>query len=376
METDYLVVGSGLTGAVIARLLRDAGERVIVVESRSHIGGSVHDHTHQSGIRVHTYGPHFFRTSSEKIWSFVNRFATFYPFEAVIKSYVDGRPENWPVAAEYVKRTIGNNWKPEFCGEPKNFEENSLSMMPRAIYEKFVKGYTEKQWGVRADSLSANLAKRFNVRLDNDPRLVVHKYQGLPVEGYTSMMKKMLSRIQVILNFDYLKARFLIKPKKMLIFTRPIDAYFSYKLGRLSYRSQSREHIYFENIYQYQPFHVINNPLSDHGAHIRTIEWKNLMEKKQIQHIRGTLITRETPIDPTDNDHLEYPFPDEKNQLLYQQYKKMAEADPRILICGRLGEYRYYDMDQAIARAFVLAEQILAQQLKKMRKEESYFKNY
>ena len=162
---DYVVVGSGLTGAVIARSLRDAGRDVVVVERREHLGGNVHDHLHFSGIRIHTYGPHYFRTNSDALWAFVTRFAEFYPYVAELRSEVDGVAEQWPIAASYIRRTVGDKWTPAFVGTPTNFEEASLAMMPEPVYRKFVKGYTEKQWGVPAHTLSAELAKRFEPTL-------------------------------------------------------------------------------------------------------------------------------------------------------------------------------------------------------------------
>jgi UDP-galactopyranose mutase len=156
MKVDYLIVGAGLTGSVIARSLADAGRDVLIVDRRSHFGGNVHDHAHESGIRIHTYGPHYFRTSSDRIWAFATRFASFFRYEAALKSLVDGELENWPIAASYIRRRIGEGWKPEFAGRPANFEEAALSLMPRAIYEKFIKEYNEKQWGVANSTLAAS----------------------------------------------------------------------------------------------------------------------------------------------------------------------------------------------------------------------------
>lgn len=168
MRVDYVVVGSGLTGAVIARCLADAGREVVVLERRSHLGGNVHDHVHPSGIRIHTYGPHYFRTTSERIWRFVNRFDEFYPFSAEIQTLVDGNLEQWPVSSDYVRRHVGPRWTPSFQGEPHNFEEAALKLMPAAIYRKFVHGYTLKQWGEIPSRLESTLAARFSINAPGD----------------------------------------------------------------------------------------------------------------------------------------------------------------------------------------------------------------
>lgn len=359
MLSDYLVVGSGLTGAVIARTLADAGREVLVVERRAHLGGNVHDHDHPSGIRIHTYGPHYFRTTSEEIWQFVHRFGAFYKYEASLTSYVDGQYENWPVVASYIRRIVGEDWQPSFRGTPANFEEASLAMMPREVYEKFVKGYTEKQWGVPAHTLSASLAKRFDVRQDDELRLMRHKYQGIPIEGYAGFMRNMLADIPVRLNFDYFQHRASIQARKLLIYTGPIDEFFDYDLGRLAYRGQQRAHVYLPEVDYVQPGGQVNNPDPANGDHIRTLEWKHMMRREDVDSIHGTVLTRETPISPTEPDHYEYPFPDETNARLYQCYRNRADAISGLLICGRLGEYRYYDMDQAIGRAMMLARKIL-----------------
>lgn len=358
-ETDYLIVGSGLTGATIARTLHDAGKRVLVLDRRSHLGGNVHDHVHESGLRVHTYGPHYFRTNSERIWKFVNRFAEFYRYEARLKTLVDGKYENWPIAGSCVRRMVGTSWTPGFVGEPTDFEEASLAMMPRLIYEKFIQGYSEKQWGVPPTQLAAALARRFDVREDDDPRLVKHRYQGIPKQGYAGFMRDMLQGIPFILNFDYLRHRDEIKAQQLLVFTGPIDEFFSFDMGRLHYRGQKREHTWIPDVDFAQPCGQVNNPDLNAGAHIRTLEWKHLMPPAKADEIHGTLLTREVTVSPTDPNHYEYPFPDETNRVLFERYQQRAGQIPNLLICGRLGEYRYYDMDQAIGRAMSLVEKIL-----------------
>lgn len=354
MDCDVLVVGSGLTGATMARLLTDQGTSVVVVERRAHVGGNVHDYRHQSGITVHTYGPHYFRTSSDRLFEFVNRFSKFRPFAPTLKTLVDGRYENWPISIEYIERTLGRNWRPEFVGEPANFEEASLAMMPRLVYERFVKGYTEKQWGVPAASLDATLAGRFDVRADNDPRLKRSRYQGLPTDGYETLMKRLLANIPVILNYDYLKHRTQIVPRRLTVYSGAIDEFFGFDLGRLQYRGQRREQIWLADTANRHPTVQTNFPDPAQGEFIREIEWKHMMEPENLAGISGTLITREYPMTPENPERFEYPFPSERNRRLYEQYRLRAAAIPNLMICGRLGEYRYYDMDQAIGRAFVL----------------------
>jgi len=356
---DCLIVGSGLTGATIARTLADAGRAVLVVERRAHLGGNVHDHTHPSGIRVHTYGPHYFRTSSDELWAFVNRFARFYPYAACLKSLVDGRYESWPISGSYIRRAIGENWRPGFTGTPSNFEEASLAMMPRPVYEKFVKGYTEKQWGVPAHTLSVDLARRFDVRADDEPRLMRHAHQGIPVDGYAALMASMLADIPLIDKCDYLRERGALPGPRLLVFTGPIDEFFGFDLGRLTYRGQQRSHRYLPDADFILPCGQVNNPDPANGTHIRTLEWKHMMEPAQAAAVRGTLLTEEITVTPDHPDEYEYPFPDATNAALYARYRERADATPGLLVCGRLGEYRYYDMDQAIARAQMLARRIL-----------------
>jgi len=360
MQVDYLIVGSGLTGAVIARTLADAGRDILVVDRRNHIGGNVHDHSHPSGIRIHTYGPHYFRTSCDRLWDWVNRFGEFYRYEAEILSDVGDRLVPWPIGYQSLKEIAGEKWSPDFIGKPANLEEAALSLMPKVVYEKFVKEYNEKQWGVKCKTLDARLCSRFDVRKNNDTRLKPNsKYQGIPVNGYASFMKNMLHSIPVILNYDYLLRRHEIRAKKKLIFTGPIDEFFCFSDGRLQYRGQKRHHEYHQDANFIQRKGQINNPLHSGGKHIRTLEWKHMMPPCFANRIHGSVITKEIPFSPSSPTDYEYPFPNLKNSLLYKKYRSMADSLSSTVIAGRLGEYRYYDMDQAIAKAMKIAEEML-----------------
>lgn len=359
-RVDYLIVGSGLTGAVIARVLADTGRDVLVVERRPHVGGNVHDSEHPSGIRIHTYGPHYFRTSSERVWEFATRFAPFYRYEASVLSLVDGEFERWPVAAEYIRRHVGDGWRPAFTGTPSNLEQAALSLMPRLVYEKFVKEYNEKQWGVPASTLSAGLCRRFDVRHDGEARLTpTARYQGLPEPGYTEWMRRILAGVPVMRDHDFLLRRGEVEPRRLLIYTGPIDAFFGYDLGRLRYRGQRRQHRYIPDQVYAQPCGQVNNPAKVGGSHIRQLEWKHMMRSDEARKIQGTVVTRETPFSPSEPDQFEYPFPDRQNARLYESYRARTAWQQGVLICGRLGEYRYYDMDQAIGRALHLAGRIV-----------------
>ncbi|HWE55685.1 MAG TPA: UDP-galactopyranose mutase [Acidimicrobiales bacterium] len=358
MPVDHVVVGSGISGAAIARTLHDAGRSVLVVERRSAVGGNVRDETHPSGIRFHVHGPHYFRTNSSTLWSFVRRFADFYKFEAVLASWVDDRYEAWPVTADYIARTVGVGWQPSTAaGRAENFEQACLAMMPEQVYLKFVKGYTEKQWGVAATELAPALAGRFDVRPGHDLRLKTHRYQGLPVGGYSAWMESMLSGIPVVTDCDYLSTPGDFPFARSLVFTGPIDEYFGYSLGHLRYRGQQRRHIYRDDIDQFQPYIQVNNPGA--GPHIRTLEWKHLVPADGRSPVSGTLLTEEVPYSPDRADDFEYPFPDDDNVRLYAAYRKLASTEPRVTICGRLGEYRYLDMDHALARALRWAKKLL-----------------
>jgi len=232
--------------------------------------------------------------------------------------------------------------------------------MPRIVYETFIKEYNEKQWGVPATTLEADLCKRFDVRMDDEPRLTPHaKHQGIPTIGYAAWMQRMLEGVPVVVGCDFLQRRHDVEARRMLVFTGPVDAFFGFDLGRLAYRGQKREHTYLPDVNLAQPCGQVNNPLHSGGPHIRTLEWKHMMPADLVAGIRGTVLTTEVPVTPEDEAGYEYPFPSKPNAALYERYRHRADALEKTLICGRLGEYRYYDMDQAIGRAFTLASRIL-----------------
>jgi UDP-galactopyranose mutase len=359
IRADYIIVGSGLTGAVIARALADDKQSVLVLERRNHLGGNVHDTPYPCGIKVHTYGPHYFRTSSEKVWKWANRFGPFERYEARVLTQVHGELQQWPVSAEYISKTVGKDWEPAFHGKPTNLEEAALAIMPEAIYSLFVKEYNEKQWGRSAKELSPSLCKRFSVRTEGENRLTPNaKYQGIPLFGYTDWTCRMFDGIPVVLNYDYLQNRSEVNARKLLIYTGPIDEYFGFDLGKLEYRGQIREHHAHPDAVYLQPCGQVNNPLHSGGEHIRTLEWKHMMPSSWAMRIKGSIWTTETPYSPTDPNCYEYPVPDLANESLFKLYQQRAKAIPGVLFAGRLGEYKYYDMDHAILRAMNHAENI------------------
>ena len=360
IKHDFVIAGAGLTGITIARILADHKQDVIILDRKNHLGGNVYDYTHESGIRVHKYGPHYFRCNSEKIWNFLNRFTEFYNWSATLLSKVNNEYLNWPVSQEYLE-SFDESSKEAFKGEPANFEEACLRKMPGKLYEVFVKGYTEKQWGVKTTDLDKQLASRITINKRNVKALTPnYPWNALPGKGYTQMAKNIIGDIPLQLDFDYLQHKEEIVANKLLVFTGPIDEFFEFRFGKLKYRSQNRLTEYLEDVDQYQPSVQVNYP-DIKEPRIRTIEWKYLMHPDEKNSLKGTVLTHETPFTPENADAYEYPFPDKMNKQLYNLYKAEADKLENVLICGRLGEYRYYDMDQAIGRAMMLASNIIEQ---------------
>ena len=359
---NYLIVGAGLYGATVARELTDAGNSVLVIDKRPQIAGNVYTEKVE-GINVHIYGAHIFHTNNKTVWDYVNRFAVFNRFTnspvANYKGELYSLPFNmytfnkmWGVVTpEEAEAKIAEQRK-EITGEPKNLEEQAISLVGRDIYEKLIKGYTEKQWGRDCKDLPAFIIKRLPVRLTFDNNYFNALYQGIPVGGYTKMVEHMLEGIEVRLGVDYLEQKEeLDKLAEKVIYTGPIDAYFDYKLGPLQYRS-----VRFET-------EVLDKPNFQGNVAVnytdRETPWTRIIEHKWFEFgkdedgndLPKTVISREYSSEWKLGDEPYYPVNDEKNGNLYQEYKKLAEQEKNVVFGGRLGEYKYYDMDQVIAAA-------------------------
>lgn len=365
---DYLIVGSGLYGAVFANKAISHGKKVLVVEKREHIGGNVYSYD-CNGIQVHKYGPHTFHTNSDEVWKYMNQFADFNRFTcftvARYKNEVYNLPFNmntfskmWGITTPAEAEAIIEKQRAEISGEPKNLEEQAIKLVGRDIYEKLVKGYTEKQWGRPCTELPTFIIKRLPVRFVYDNNYFNDKYQGIPIGGYTQMIKKMLDGAEIRLNTDFLADKDnLSKLAEKIVYTGPIDAYFNYCYGELEFRSLrfETEDLPIEN---YQGDAVVNYTEFE-VPYTRIIEHKHFefgcQGGEKTEH---TVITREYPKVWQKGDEPYYPINDDKNNALYVKYKALADAEKNVIFGGRLGEYKYYDMDKVVAAALETCSKI------------------
>ena len=363
---DYLIVGAGLFGSVFANEAKKAGKKVLVIEKRSHIGGNIY--TENIGrINVHKYGAHIFHTNNEKVWKYINQFAEFNRYTnspvAVYRDEIYNMPFNmntfskmWNIKTPEQAMKIIERQREEVKGEPKNLEEQAIKLVGRDIYEKLVKGYTEKQWGRDCKELPAFIIKRLPVRFVYDNNYFNDKYQGIPTGGYTRIIEKMLEGTEVRLNTDFLENKQkLAGLAKKIVYTGAIDAYFNYSLGKLEYRSLrfESEDIQVEN---YQGNAVVNYTEYE-IPYTRIIEHKHFEFGCQGgEKTNHTVITREYPAVWKPGDEPFYPINDEKNNALYNKYKALADNENNVIFGGRLGEYKYFDMDKVIERAMEAAE--------------------
>ena len=368
---DYLIVGAGLFGAVFARQATDAGKKVLVIDKRPNIAGNVYTEDIEK-IHVHKYGAHIFHTNNKEVWEYVTKFAEFNRFTnspvANYKGELYSLPFNmytfnkmWNVITpQEAAAKIEEQRKEAGIAEPQNLEEQAISLVGKDIYEKLIKGYTEKQWGRDCKDLPSFIIKRLPVRLTFDNNYFNALYQGIPVGGYTKMVANMLDGIEVRLNTDYLENKDeLDKLAEKVVYTGAIDAYFDYKLGALEYRS-----VRFDT-------EVLDTPNFQGNAAVnytdRETPWTRIIEHKWFEFgkddegndIPKTVISREYSSEWKVGDEPYYPVNDEKNGKLYQEYKKLAEDEKNVIFGGRLGEYKYYDMDAVIASALGLCEKEL-----------------
>ena len=368
---DYLIVGAGLYGAVFAREATEAGKKVLVVDKRPTVAGNVYTEDVE-GIKVHVYGAHIFHTNNREVWDYVNRYATFNRFTnspvANYRGELYSLPFNmytfnkmWGVVTpEEAAAKIAEQRK-EITGEPKNLEEQAISLVGRDIFEKLVKGYTEKQWGRDCKDLPAFIIRRLPVRLTFDNNYFNALYQGIPTEGYTKLVERLLDGIEVRLDCDYLENREALEQLAgRVVYTGPIDAFFGFRLGTLEYRS-----VRFETELLDQPNFQGNaavNYTDRETPWTRIIEhkWFTFGKDEQGNDLPKTVISREYSAEWKPGDEPYYPVNDEKNSALYQQYKALAEREEKVVFGGRLGEYKYYDMDQVIAAALRKAREELA----------------
>ena len=358
---DYLIVGAGLFGAVFAHEMTAKGKKCLVIDKRAHIGGNIYTEEIE-GINVHKYGAHIFHTSNKEIWDYVNRFATFNRYTnspvARYKDEIYNLPFNmntfnklWGVIApQEAKEKIEEQVKEAGIVNPSNLEEQAISLVGKDIYEKLVKGYTEKQWGKRADELPAFIIKRLPVRMTYDNNYFNDLYQGIPVGGYTPMIEKLLEGSDVLLNTDYFGDReaFNNKAEKVL-FTGMIDEYFDYCFGELEYRSlKFKSQVLDTDNYQ---GNAVVNYTEYEVPYTRIIEHKHFEYGTQPK----TVITKEYPARWKHGDEPYYPMNDEKNNALYEKYKELATKEDKVLFGGRLGMYKYYDMHNVIEEALKLS---------------------
>ena len=365
MKYDYLVVGSGLYGAIFAHEAKAHGKSVLVVDKRPNIAGNIYTENIE-GINVHKYGAHIFHTNNKKVWNYISRFAEFNRFTnspvANYKGELYSLPFNmytfnkmWGVVTPEEAAAKIEEQRREITHEPQNLEEQAISLVGRDIYEKLIKGYTEKQWGRDCKDLPAFIIKRLPVRLTFDNNYFNALYQGIPDGGYTAMVEKMLEGIEVRLNVDYLADRENLNAlADKVVYTGPVDAYFGYRLGALQYRSVRFETEVLDTD-NYQGNAVVNYTDAE-TPYTRIIEHKHFEFGTQPK----TVISREYSTEWHQGDEPYYPVNDEKNGALYARYKQLADVEPNVIFGGRLGEYKYYDMDKVIEAALDAAGKELA----------------
>ena len=365
MKYDYLIVGAGLFGSTFAYEMSKKGKKCLVVDRRNHIGGNIYCEN-VNGINVHKYGAHIFHTSNKEVWDYVNQFAEFNNYVnspiANYKGEIYNMPFNMNTFTKLWRDVVTpmdamkkiEQQKSELNGkEPSNLEEQAISLVGRDIYEKLVKGYTEKQWGKDCSELPSFIIKRLPVRFTFNNNYFNDRYQGIPIGGYNVIINKMLENCDVELNVDYLKEKEKYHSlADIVLYTGMIDEYFNYSLGNLDYRTLKFENEILDDVDDYQGNAVFN--FTD-----REIPYTRIIEHKHFEFntCKGTVITKEYPCDWKLGDEAYYPVNDDKNNALFEKYKELATKESNVIFGGRLGHYKYYDMDKVIESALQLVEE-------------------
>ena len=358
---DYLIVGSGFFGSICARELTDSGKKVCVIENRNHIGGNCYT-SNRDGINVHDYGPHIFHTSNERVWEWINQYVEFNDFTlrpvANYKGEIYSLPFNmwtfsklWDITHPYEAKEIIEE-QSSYIDEPQNLEEQAIKLVGRDVYEKLIKGYTEKQWRKEATELPKEIIKRLPVRFTYDNNYFNDKYQGIPIGGYTQIFDKLLEGIDVKLETDFFTSE--LPKHKKVIYTGPIDRYFDYKFGELEYKTTKFEHKKIDTD-NYQGV-VMMNYTDKEIPFTRTIEHKHFENIES----ESTWVTWEFPTEYVANEtEPYYPVNDKENTKIYKKYKKLADKEKNVIFGGRLAEYKYYDMHQVIESALDFTKTII-----------------
>jgi UDP-galactopyranose mutase len=359
---DALIIGAGFSGATVAEQLAKAGKKVLIIDKRGHLAGNAYDAHDRHGVLTHIYGPHIFHTNFERIFNYLSYFTEWRDYEHRVRAVVDENLYPLPVNQTTINKLYGLNLDEvgikhylQQVREPVDkvisSEDLVLSTLGRDLFDKFYRNYTVKQWGMEAADLKASVAARLPVRCNEDDRYFNDAFQFMPDKGYTQLITNMLDNksIDIALgeSFDSLRGK---KKAKLIIFTGPVDEYFGYCFGRLPYRSLAFKHVHHSEKDQFQEVATVNYP-NDH-AYTRITEFKHLTG----QCVPGTSIVYEYPQAKGDPF---YPIPTETNQQLYRQYKNLAEAEKDVFFVGRLAQYRYYNMDQAVGAALSLADKLL-----------------
>jgi UDP-galactopyranose mutase len=361
---DYLIVGAGFAGSVLAeRLANDADKKVLLIDRRPHVGGNAYDHYNEDGILVHKYGPHIFHTNAREVFEYLSRFTEWRPYQHRVQAWVDGQLVPIPINLDTVNRLYGLNLTSfelvefferhaEKCETVRTSEDVIVSKVGRELYEKFFRNYTRKQWDLDPSELDASVTARVPVRTNRDDRYFTDTYQAMPRHGLTRMFERMLAHpnIKILLNADYREIRQAI-PHREVIFTGPIDEFFDYRFGRLPYRSLEFK---FETLNEarHQPVAVINYP--NDNLYTRVTEFKYLTGQ---EHPKTTLVYEY----PRAAGDPYYPIQRPENLELYRRYQVLAASTPGVHFVGRLATYRYYNMDQVTAQALTLYAKLSGQ---------------